>query len=372
MKQAKVVERLGDIANPRSISLIAIHSQDLPTVFSEAALEEAERAEKPTLEGRTDLRDIALVTIDGERRARLRRRGLGRTRPIRKIRAAGISSSRSPMSRSMSAPGSALDGEAARRGNSVYFPDRVVPMLPEALSNDLCSLAPGRGSRLLLRSHLWIDAQGRKRRHRFDRGLMRSAARLTYERCRPPTKAADDTPARCRSVIARAVWRLRRLTAPGAARRAGTRSARAPVVLDEQRRPVGDRAAHPARQPPADRGIHDPAPMSRRPRSWRRGSMPACTGCTMRRTRKSSPRLRDFLTRSAFPGSPGQGTGHPAGAVQPHPGAPPRRRRARTSSTSWSCAARRRPSTARTISAISGWRCRATRISPRRSGAMPI
>ena len=65
MKQAKVVERLGDIANPRSISLIAIHSQDLPTVFSEAALEEAERAEKPTLEGRTDLRDIPLVTIDG-------------------------------------------------------------------------------------------------------------------------------------------------------------------------------------------------------------------------------------------------------------------------------------------------------------------
>src|SRR4029077_17771739 len=77
-------------------------------------------------------------------------------------------------------PGSALDREAARRGNSVYFPDRVVPMLPEVLSNDLCSLKPG-ADRPCLAVHLWIDAAGRKRRHRFERGVMRSAARLTYE-----------------------------------------------------------------------------------------------------------------------------------------------------------------------------------------------
>src|SRR4029077_5732599 len=77
-------------------------------------------------------------------------------------------------------PGSALDREAARRGNSVYFPDRVVPMLPEALSNDLCSLVPG-ADRPCLAVHLWIDDAGRKRRHRFERAGMRSAARLTYD-----------------------------------------------------------------------------------------------------------------------------------------------------------------------------------------------
>src|SRR5207248_1109226 len=77
-------------------------------------------------------------------------------------------------------PGSGLDREAARRGNSVYFPDRVVPMLPEALSNNLCSLVPAT-DRAGLAAQLWIDAEGRKRGHRFERAIMRSAARLTYD-----------------------------------------------------------------------------------------------------------------------------------------------------------------------------------------------
>jgi ribonuclease R len=87
-------------------------------------------------------------------------------------------------------PGSALDREAARRGNSVYFPDQVVPMLPEALSNDLCSLKPGE-DRACIAAHLWIDAGGRKRRHHFERAVMRSAARLTYD----AVQAARDEPA---------------------------------------------------------------------------------------------------------------------------------------------------------------------------------
>ena len=76
--------------------------------------------------------------------------------------------------------GSALDREAFKRGNSCYFPDRVVPMLPEALSNGLCSLRPDE-DRACLAVHLWIDGNGRLKRHRFERGLMRSQARLTYE-----------------------------------------------------------------------------------------------------------------------------------------------------------------------------------------------
>jgi ribonuclease R len=78
------------------------------------------------------------------------------------------------------APGSALDREARERGNSVYFPDRVVPMLPEALSNGLCSLKPAE-DRACIVAQLWIDRDGRKRRHRFERAIMCSAARLTYE-----------------------------------------------------------------------------------------------------------------------------------------------------------------------------------------------
>ena len=77
-------------------------------------------------------------------------------------------------------PGDALDQEARRRANSVYFPDRVLPMLPEALSNGLCSLRPDE-DRACLAVHLWYDRRGRKLRHRFVRALMRSRARLTYE-----------------------------------------------------------------------------------------------------------------------------------------------------------------------------------------------
>ena len=76
-------------------------------------------------------------------------------------------------------PGSALDRDALLRGNSVYFPDRVVPMLPERISNDLCSLVPGE-ARGALAVRMVIGADGRKRSHSFHRVLMRSAAKLNY------------------------------------------------------------------------------------------------------------------------------------------------------------------------------------------------
>ena len=87
-------------------------------------------------------------------------------------------------------PGDALDRAAYWRGNSVYFPDRVVPMLPEALSNGLCSLKP-KEDRGCLAVRMVIDAEGRKLRHRFMRGLMRSTARLTYDQVQA---AADGRP----------------------------------------------------------------------------------------------------------------------------------------------------------------------------------
>jgi ribonuclease R len=178
LKHAKVIERLGDMRNPRSVSLIAIHSHDLPTVFPEAAIKEAESAAPPTLEGRDDLRSYPLVTIDGADARDFDDAVWAEPDPDHPggwhllVAIADVAF--------YVRPGRPLDRAAYERGNSAYFPDRVVPMLPEALSNDLCSLRPHE-DRACLAVHLWIDRTGRLVRHRFVRGLMRSAARLTYE-----------------------------------------------------------------------------------------------------------------------------------------------------------------------------------------------
>ncbi len=178
--RARVIERLGPASDPGAISLLAIAAYDIPTEFPAAALAEAETALPVSPAGRADLRDVPLVTIDGSdardfddavwAEPDLDPENRGGWHLI--VAIADVAW--------YVRPGSALDREAERRGNSVYFPDRVVPMLPEALSNELCSLKPG-VDRACLAVHLWIDASGRKRRHRFERGIMRSAARLTYE-----------------------------------------------------------------------------------------------------------------------------------------------------------------------------------------------
>ena len=88
-------------------------------------------------------------------------------------------------------PGSALDREALLRGNSVYFPDRVVPMLPERISNDLCSLRP-REDRAALAVRMVIGADGRKRSHTFHRVMMRSAARFSYQQAQAAIDGRPD------------------------------------------------------------------------------------------------------------------------------------------------------------------------------------
>ncbi|WP_434614358.1 ribonuclease R [Azospirillum sp. B2RO_4] len=178
--QARVVERLGSTDEPRAFSLIAIHAHGIPTAFPHAALREAELAAVPALMQREDLRDIPLVTIDGADARDFDDAVWAEpdTDPENPdgwhliVAIADVSY--------YVRPGSALDRTAYERGNSVYFPDRVLPMLPEALSNGLCSLRPGE-DRACLAFHLWIDRNGVLIRHRLVRGLMRSAARLTYE-----------------------------------------------------------------------------------------------------------------------------------------------------------------------------------------------
>jgi ribonuclease R len=178
--RARVVERLGHSSDPGAASLLAIASHDIPTEFPIAAIAEAEAAPAASLAGRRDLRDLALVTIDGADARDFDDAVWAEPDPDPDNRGGWHIIVAIADVAWYVRPGTALDREARRRGNSVYFPDRVVPMLPEKLSNDLCSLNPG-VDRPCFTAHLWIDAAGRKRRHRFERGLMRSVARLTYE-----------------------------------------------------------------------------------------------------------------------------------------------------------------------------------------------
>ena len=185
---ARVVERLGDSDNPRAFSLIAIHTQGIPTDFSLEAIAIAENAKPVALGNRTDLRAVPLVTIDGSDARDFDDAVWAERDPEQEggwhaiVAIADVAW--------YVRQGDALDRDAQTRGNSVYFPDRVVPMLPEALSNELCSLKP-KVERACMAVHLWFDANGNLHRHRFVRGLMRSAARFTYEEVQ---QAIDGTP----------------------------------------------------------------------------------------------------------------------------------------------------------------------------------
>jgi len=180
IQTASVTEIIGALSDDKAFSLIAIHAHGIPHVFSDAVIKEAEAHKAPTLGKRDDLRDIPLVTIDGAD-ARDFDDAVFAERdddPNNKdgwhliVAIADVSH--------YVHYNSALDKSAVERGNSVYFPDRVVPMLPEALSNGLCSLRP-KEDRACLAVHMWISKEGNLLRHKFVRGLMQSVARLTYE-----------------------------------------------------------------------------------------------------------------------------------------------------------------------------------------------
>lgn len=180
LRHAKISERLESMDAPGAISMIAIHTYDIPNEFPPAAIKRAEDATARALEDRTDLRDIPLVTIDGAD-ARDFDDAVW-AEPDDDIDNPGgwhLIVAIADVAAYVT-PDDALDNEARKRGNSVYFPDRVVPMLPEALSNGWCSLVPHE-ERPCLAAHLYIDKSGHLLRHSFVRGLMRSHARLTYE-----------------------------------------------------------------------------------------------------------------------------------------------------------------------------------------------
>ncbi len=204
---ARVVETIGSVKSERAVSLIALATHHIPHVFSPAALKEAEAARPIRLSPpREDWRELPLVTIDpadakdhddavhaAPDSDPANRGGFVVTVAIADVAA-------------YVRPGSALDREALERGNSVYFPDRVVPMLPERISNDLCSLR-ALNDRPALAVRMILNADGRKRSHTFHRVMMRSAARLAYEQAQAAVDGApDETTAPLLESVLKPLW----------------------------------------------------------------------------------------------------------------------------------------------------------------------
>lgn len=190
-KQGKLLEVVGREDEPRAASLIAIHTHGLPTGFTAAAEAEAEAAEPPTLAGRTDLRHLPLITIDPSDARDHDDAVYAHPDDDPKNKAGWVVWVAIADVAAYVRAGSALDREAREKANSVYFPDRVEPMLPERLSNGLCSLREGE-NRACIAVRMVFDAEGRKLSHRFVRGLMRSAAKLSYEQAQAAIDGLPD------------------------------------------------------------------------------------------------------------------------------------------------------------------------------------
>ena len=180
LPKARIVNRIGDPTQPRAVSLIAIHQHGIPDRFPDAVIAEADSMKPAGLKGREDLRNLPLVTIDPHdardhddacfAEADTDPENVGGH--IIWVAIADVAH--------YVRPGTALDREARKRGNSSYFPDRVVPMLPDRLSGDLCSLHEG-VPRACIAVRMQVSAQGEKISHSFVRGLMTSPASLNYQ-----------------------------------------------------------------------------------------------------------------------------------------------------------------------------------------------
>jgi ribonuclease R len=191
LPSGKVKERLGSLKTEKAVSMIAIHAHEIPQEFPADVIAESEAAKPAALAGREDWGAVPFVTIDppdakdhddavhAEPDSDPHNKG----GYIVNVAIADVAFYVRPQS--------PLDREALKRGNSVYFPDRVVPMLPERISNDLCSLKPGE-PRGALAVRMVIDKDGRKRSHTFHRVLMRSAAKLNYAQAQAAIDGSPD------------------------------------------------------------------------------------------------------------------------------------------------------------------------------------
>ncbi|MFZ5668000.1 MAG: ribonuclease R [Pseudomonadota bacterium] len=233
--RGKLLEVVGREEEPRAASLIAIHSHGVPTGFSVEAEAEAEAAEPPTLTGREDLRDLPFVTIDPADARDHDDAVFAHPDPDPRNAGGWVVWVAIADVAAYVRPGSALDREARDKGNSVYFPDRVEPMLPERLSNGLCSLREGE-ARATLAVRMVFGRDGRKTGHRFVRGLVRSAAKLSYEQAQAAIDGRpDDRAGPILEGILKPLWAAYHVMLKG-------REARSPLAIesDERRVVIGE------------------------------------------------------------------------------------------------------------------------------------
>ena len=225
-QNARVTERLADPFAPRALSLIAIHKYGLPHIFGEEVISEAERVAKLSLEDprREDLTHLPIVAID-PRDARDHDDAIWAEPDADPVNAGGYRAVVAIADVSFYVrPGGALDKEARKRGNSVYFPDQVVPMLPHVLSSGVCSLKQDQ-DRAALACHLTIDKKGKVTGWRFSRARVRLTANIAYEDAQAMIDRGD-APQHLTQLWA--AWRLL----------AKARATRSPLELDLPERQV--------------------------------------------------------------------------------------------------------------------------------------
>ena len=229
--KAKVDSVIGNPASEGAVSMIAIHNLEIPYRFPGSVLKEAEEASEATLKGREDWRHIPLITIDppdakDHDDAVYAEPDTDVNNPGGHIVIVAIADVAAYVR-----PGTALDREAYLRGNSVYFPDRVVPMLPERISNDLCSLKEGE-NRPSLAIRLVFGADGKKRRHSVHRIVFRSAAKLSYQQAQAAIDGRpDDKTGPILETILKPLWRAYAVMARA-------RDQRSPLDLDLPERKI--------------------------------------------------------------------------------------------------------------------------------------
>lgn len=230
-KRGKLLEVVGREDEPRAYSIIAIHAHGIPTGFSEGAEAEAEAAQPPTLGGREDLRDIPLITIDPQDARDHDDAVYAEPDDDPKNPGGWVCWVAIADVAAYVRPGSELDRIARDKGNSVYFPDRVEPMLPERLSNGLCSLREGE-NRATMAVRMVFGADGRKRSHRFVRGLMRSAAKLSYEQAQAAIDGQpDDKAGPLLETVLKPLWAAYACLKKG-------RDARSPLAIESLERKI--------------------------------------------------------------------------------------------------------------------------------------
>ena len=231
LKRAKVLNVVGSVASEKAISMIAIHAHGIPHIFPQAVLDEAEAAKPAPMTKREDWRKVPLVTIDpadakDHDDAVYAEEDPSPDNPGGMIVTVAIADVSWYIR-----PKSALDREALKRGNSVYFPDRVVPMLPERISNDLCSLREGE-DRPALAVRMTFSKEGRKAGHTFHRVMMKSAAKLSYQQAQAAIDGnPDDKSGPLLEPILKPLWNAYEIMKRG-------RDRRQPLELDMPERKI--------------------------------------------------------------------------------------------------------------------------------------